>query len=279
MPGLADMHVHHTGSGAFITGSEPPMHDDQDLLLYLVNGVTTVRNMSGMAADIAIKRKLAGGEILGPHYYSSGPPLISVDRGLFIDTPQKARDVVAAQKKAGYDFIFLDEKTLTDYLARPEIAYIPKSSYDEEMNDIRKHESFLNDEKAAAGTKQMFELGMQYAYFLHRQGIPFILGSDTGGIFPLVPGFSIHGELELLNQAGLSPVDALRTGTINVARFLGNSDTRGSIAENKDSDLVLLDENPLDSVSNTRKIRGVMIGKTWIDKAGIGRILLRLKKR
>ncbi|MBI4471776.1 MAG: amidohydrolase family protein [Acidobacteria bacterium] len=368
IPGLADMHVHHTGSGAFITGSEPPMYDEKDLLLYLVNGVTTVRNMSGMAADAVIKRKLAAGEILGPHYYSSGPPLISVDRGLFIDTPQKAREVIAAQKKAGYDFIkmyccfggplyaeivqsakanniplvghvqlrlpledafklqsiehlemlpryfndeppdiekhravvdkmlesrtvicptltpfetykLLDEKALSDYLARPEIAYIPKSSYDEEMNDIRKHESFLNDEKEAAGMKEMFDLGMQYAYFLHKQGVPFILGSDTGGIFPLVPGFSIHRELELLNQAGLSPVDALRMGTINVARFLGNSNMRGSIAENKDSDVVLLDENPLVAISNTRRIRGVMIGKTWIDKAGIDRILLGLKKR
>ncbi|MBK5256305.1 MAG: amidohydrolase family protein [Vicinamibacteria bacterium] len=367
-PGLADMHVHHTGSGAFVTGSEPPLYGEQDLLLYLINGVTTVRNMSGMPLDIEIKRKLAAGEISGPHYYSSGPPLISVDRGLYIDTPQKARDVVAAQKRAGYDFIkmyccfggglyaaivqsaeenkiplvghvqlrlpledafrlrsiehlemlpryfnnelpdikrqrhvveqmlashtfvcptllpfegykFLDVKTLSDHLARPEIAYIPTVTFDEEMNAIRKHESFLSDEKEAASTKRMFELGMQYAYFLHQQGVPLILGSDAGGIFPLVPGFSIHRELELLNLAGLSPMDALRTGTINVARFLGNSDTRGSIAENKESDVVLLDENPLVSISNTRTIRGVMIGKTWIDKAAIDRILLRLKKR
>lgn len=95
LPGLADMHVHHyTGDD----GAEP--YGDEDLFLYLVNGVTTVRNMTGSERDLRAKRDLASGRIIGPRYYTSGPHL-----GRSLHDPASARAAVEEQHRAGYDFI------------------------------------------------------------------------------------------------------------------------------------------------------------------------------
>jgi imidazolonepropionase-like amidohydrolase len=69
IPGLADMHIHHQ------TTNVGPAYSEDDLLLYLVNGVTTVRNMNGSKRDLATKRRIATGRILGPRYYTCGPML------------------------------------------------------------------------------------------------------------------------------------------------------------------------------------------------------------
>jgi len=123
----------------------------------------------------------------------------------------------------------------------------------------------------------MDDIGMQYACFLHRQHVPLILGTDSG-VMGYALGFSVHRELALLNQSGLSPMDAPQTATINAARFLGIEKTSGSIAVSKVSDLVLLDEKPLVDIANTRKIRGVMVGRPWFDREALDQVLARLKK-
>ena len=79
--------------------------------------------------------------------------------------------------------------------------------------------------------------------------------------------------------AGLKPHQALTTATVNPAEYLGKSRTAGSIDSGKDSDLVLLDENPLEDIASTRTIRGVMIGRLWIDKNDIEAALRTLKKK
>jgi imidazolonepropionase-like amidohydrolase len=371
IPGLADMHIHHTAQGAFVSGSPPAMYDEKDLMIYLVNGITTVRNMAGSPQDLVIKKRLSTGQLLGPHYYSSGPPLVTTRAGLIVDSPQRVSEVIVQQRQAGYDFIkvyccfskankelydrlietakannipavghiqfhlpiddalklrsiehlehlpryfknalpdiekhgdlvkkllesktvicptltpsevykLFDDKALAEHLAKPEMSYFSVPMFDKEMALLKEEKSYLNDKDQGESIKELYELAMRYVYFLHQQKIPLILGSDSGGLFPVAPGFSIHRELELLNQAGLSPLEALQTGTINVARFLGNQDKRGSVGERKEADLVLLDQNPLINISNTRAISGVMIGKKWIDKKSIEKILLSLKKR
>ena len=95
MPGLADMHAHI-------------MEEDQ-LLLFVANGVTTVRNMSGGAAHLAWRKRIDEGDLLGPTIYTAGP-IIDGDppewpESTIVTTPKQARDVVVAQKKAGYDFL------------------------------------------------------------------------------------------------------------------------------------------------------------------------------
>lgn len=92
-----------------------------------------------------------------------------------------------------------------------------------------------------------------------------------------VPGFSTHHELEYLVLSGLTPGEALRTGTINVAKYLGKDDS-GEIRKGAVADLVLLDANPLSDIKSTRKVAGVMIAGAWMDKAFIDAELKKLEK-
>src|SRR5690606_19509164 len=92
-------------------------------------------------------------------------------------------------------------------------------------------------------------------------GVGMLLGSDAPQVFN-VPGISTHQELEYLVKSGLSPYNALSTGTANVGFFLNNNS--GIIAEGKRSDFLILDKNPLENISNTRSISGIMMGKFWI---------------
>ncbi|HSM36399.1 MAG TPA: amidohydrolase family protein [Longimicrobiales bacterium] len=97
---------------------------------------------------------------------------------------------------------------------------------------------------------------------LHDAGVPILLGSDAPQIFN-VPGFSMHEELAALVAAGLTPYQALRTGTVNVADHLGAAD-RGVVAEGMAADLVLLRANPLEDVANVGEVAGVMIQGRWL---------------
>lgn len=110
---------------------------------------------------------------------------------------------------------------------------------------------------------------------LHAGGVGILLGSDAPQVWN-VPGFSVHRELAALVDAGLSPYEALQTGTINVARFLGESDKSGTVAQGKVADLILLDANPLTDIGNTMKISGVMVQGRWLPKTEIDQKLAAL---
>jgi imidazolonepropionase-like amidohydrolase len=103
---------------------------------------------------------------------------------------------------------------------------------------------------------------------LHDAGVPFLLGSDAPQMWN-VPGFSVHRELRVLVAAGLTPYEALASGTRHVATFLGTLDTAGTVAAGKRADLVLLDGNPLADIRNSSRIAGVMLGGRWLDRAAL----------
>ncbi|HEY0111666.1 MAG TPA: amidohydrolase family protein [Allosphingosinicella sp.] len=100
---------------------------------------------------------------------------------------------------------------------------------------------------------------------LHAAGVPLLAGSDVPNEC-LWHGSSLHKELEMMVHAGLSPWDALATATRNPARFLGRPD-EGAIREGAVANLLLLDGNPLEDISNTRRIAGVMLKGRWHDAA------------
>jgi hypothetical protein len=97
---------------------------------------------------------------------------------------------------------------------------------------------------------------------LQKAGSRLLLGTDTPNPF-LVPGFSIHTELQILTHAGLSPYEALKMGTYNAAECLGKLNEFGTIEKGKQTDMILLDENPLDDVANITKVAGVMVRGQW----------------
>jgi len=93
---------------------------------------------------------------------------------------------------------------------------------------------------------------------LHHAGAVLLAGTDTP--MPNVyPGDSLHEELALLVESGLSPAEALRSATLAPALFLGIADRMGSVSVGKRADLVLLDANPLTDIRNTRRIRAVLL--------------------
>jgi len=94
---------------------------------------------------------------------------------------------------------------------------------------------------------------------LHRAGVTILAGTDTPEPF-VVPGFSLHQELEMLVESGLSPAAALTAATANNARILNQQEHLGSVTAGKLADLVILSADPTERIQNTRKIDVVIRG-------------------
>jgi imidazolonepropionase-like amidohydrolase len=103
---------------------------------------------------------------------------------------------------------------------------------------------------------------------LHRLGVPVVLGTDVGN--PRVfAGHSAHEELANLVKAGLTPLEALRAGSVNAARMLGLEEEFGSVEVGKRADLLILDGDPLQDIRNSRKIRAVIARGRLIDRQAL----------
>jgi imidazolonepropionase-like amidohydrolase len=110
---------------------------------------------------------------------------------------------------------------------------------------------------------------------LHDAGAGLLLASDAPQILN-VPGFSVHDELGLLIEAGLTPAEALMTGTVNPARFIGAKNTFGRVAQGLEADLVLTSENPLLQIDTLRHPLGVMLRGRWLSASDISAGLARI---
>jgi imidazolonepropionase-like amidohydrolase len=109
----------------------------------------------------------------------------------------------------------------------------------------------------------------------HGKGGKLLAGSDAMMI-GLFPGFALHRELEELVDVGLTPFEALRTSTTNPFEYLGEGDRAGTIEVGKRSDLLLLDANPLESVSAVSRVAGVLIRGRWVGAEEIQRTMREL---
>jgi imidazolonepropionase-like amidohydrolase len=104
-------------------------------------------------------------------------------------------------------------------------------------------------------------------------GIPFLAGTDTPAGVDVLPGPSLHHELERLVAAGFTPAEALRTATLGPARFLKREGDFGRVAKGKIADLVLFDADPFADVRNTRKIAAVVANGRYFSREELDRIL------
>jgi Amidohydrolase family len=106
---------------------------------------------------------------------------------------------------------------------------------------------------------------------MHKERIPFMAGTDCaceGGI----PGYSLHKELQLFVDAGLTPFEALQTATFNPVNFLKMTDSLGTVEKGKIADLVILDRNPIEDISATQSIFAVILNGQLISKEHIKKI-------
>ena len=114
-----------------------------------------------------------------------------------------------------------------------------------------------------------FAKGMAMERAFVQAGGTLIVGTDPTGGGGLVPGYSNHRALELLVEAGFTPLEAIRIGTLNGATYLGRGDLVGSIAVGKQADLVVIDGNPAVQISDVRKVQLVFRQGVGYDPVGI----------
>jgi adenine deaminase len=107
---------------------------------------------------------------------------------------------------------------------------------------------------------------------LNDSGALLMSGTDAPSA-GVVPGFSLHDELETMADVGFSPYDVLRTSTYNPALYLGELDEFGTVELGKRADLVLLEANPLEDIANTREIAGTMVQGHWYSRADLDLML------
>jgi imidazolonepropionase-like amidohydrolase len=135
-----------------------------------------------------------------------------------------------------------------------------------------------NPQYDAAKVEALIRIRRKLISECQKNGVGLLLGCDAPQVFN-VPGFSTHNELEYLVAAGLTPYQAIQTGTINVARYLGKEKESGTVAVGKMADLILINADPLHSVSNTKKIEGVVLNGKWMDRAVLDAQLAKLVKK
>jgi Amidohydrolase family len=109
---------------------------------------------------------------------------------------------------------------------------------------------------------------------LYRAGVTLLAGTDTAEPY-VPPGFSLHQELEMLVESGLPPAAAIRCATLNNAKAVGQEERLGTIAPGKIADLILLDANPLEQITYTRRIAHVIKGGRLCDPKALLRSVPR----
>jgi imidazolonepropionase-like amidohydrolase len=125
--------------------------------------------------------------------------------------------------------------------------------------------------------KKEFEMQKRILNLLHKGGVKILAGTDTPNPY-CFPGFSLHDELQIMVESGLTPVQALQTATLNPAIFFNILNDYGSVSEKKIASLVLLKANPLENISNTKNISAVILRGKFIDSNGINELLAKIRK-
>ena len=109
-----------------------------------------------------------------------------------------------------------------------------------------------------------FEQAIQNVRLLKAAGVTLAVGTDADTPFA-PPGLITHKEVEAFVDAGLTPLEAIGTGTKGAAQWAGVSDKVGTIEPGKVADLLILDRNPLENIRNTRAISKIVIGGRVVD--------------
>jgi imidazolonepropionase-like amidohydrolase len=154
----------------------------------------------------------------------------------------------------------------------PLAKYVP-AEWEKTWKIVTREILTLVEPDPIAYRREFVQMEFRIVAQMHHAGIPFMAGTDTAPGPYVVPGFSLHDELELLVEAGFTPLEALQTATLNPAKFLGLADQLGTVEKGKIADLVLLKANPLERIGNTRNIEAVIVNGRILRRVNLDRLL------
>jgi len=173
-----------------------------------------------------------------------------------------------------YGRTFIDELDVkgdprTKYLPAADVAYWKPS-----VNFFSRYRtpSYMKAQEA------YFKKEMTLVGEMSRAGVGILAATDSTASY-VIPGFSLHDELALFVEAGLTPMQALETATRNPAQFLGELNSSGTIEKGKLADLILLDANPLTDIKNTTRINAVIQNGRYLSRTDLDRILADVEAR
>ena len=161
------------------------------------------------------------------------------------------------------------------FLSDPRLAYIDKrfkDHWNERTQFQRQHWS--NAEFTLA--RNLFTMDQHLVGALFHAGVPMMAGTDAMNPY-CFPGFSLHDELSLLVESGVTPLGALQMATINPAKFLGRTAEMGTVEPGKAADLVLLAADPLKDIHNTTQIQAVWLKGKYYDRAALSEMAEKVK--
>jgi len=118
---------------------------------------------------------------------------------------------------------------------------------------------------------------LQNIFAMQQAGVLLLAGTQTSLDDIGTPGLVLHDELNVFVQAGLSPFEALKTATVNPAKFKRREKDLGTIEKGKLADLILLDANPLADISNTRKINAVVVNGRYLSREFLDKMLAEVE--
>ena len=164
--------------------------------------------------------------------------------------------------------IWVNAHQLEDSPDDPQLAYLPESL---KMEWLPAKNPTKDDRDTAAWWQKQFENDRKLTGEMHRAGVRLLAGSDSLDRYVFV-GTSLHRELQLLVDVGLTPLEALQTATTNPAQFLGRKNG-GTILQGNRADMVLLDGDPTKSIANTSNIAAVVLRGRFLAREELDEML------
>lgn len=157
--------------------------------------------------------------------------------------------------------------------AYPELKYVPEGAVN---TWVKLYEGRAKD--TAAVSKNVLANRQRVLSALYKGGVKILMGTDAPQQFTL-PGFSLERELVYMRDAGMSPYDILKSGTVNPGQYFAKQDSFGTIETGKRADLVLLNANPLTDIRNVSKIEGVMVRGKWFSRQDLNDRLAKIEEK
>jgi hypothetical protein len=164
------------------------------------------------------------------------------------------------------------------YASDPDLVYAP-AAWTKSWPGLVKTLSRTMDTDPAPVRERFVDHELEIVRKLHLAGVPFLAGTDTPAGIDLIPGASLHHELERFVAAGFTTLQALQTATLNPAIFFNRRQDLGTVEQGKLADLVLLDENPLKDIRNTRKINAVVVDGQFYGPKEMAALRERLRQQ